>query len=149
MATAAAIATLGEMDGLRRGRCPMVALVSVPLALWLAAFVARPRRPLPGNEVQELVYSRLLGRYERLVLLALIVTGVMVIGVTVTLPRHLDTTLGAAHEVGMFCDDESMTGVPSCLTWHADGSWTREELRGGSGWQVVVTGGAGVSPVGG
>ena len=32
------------------------------VSLWLAAFVAMPRQPLPHNEVQELVYARLLGR---------------------------------------------------------------------------------------
>jgi len=40
----------------------MLTLIAIPLTCWLCAFVAIPRKPLPGNEVQELVYARLLGR---------------------------------------------------------------------------------------
>jgi len=34
-------------------------LALIPLTCWLCALLAIPRKPLPGDEVQELVYRRL------------------------------------------------------------------------------------------
>src|SRR5690242_12795065 len=64
----------------------VLALALIPLTCWLCALVAIPRRPLPGNEVQELVYARLLGRQQRLVLLALVVSLVVGFSFVVRLP---------------------------------------------------------------
>lgn len=52
----------------------MLTLVAVPITCWICALIVRPRRPLPGNEVQELVHSRLCGKQQRLILLALMAT---------------------------------------------------------------------------
>ncbi|MDQ6748939.1 MAG: hypothetical protein M3010_12650 [Candidatus Dormibacteraeota bacterium] len=46
----------------------MATLIAVPLTCWLCVLIALPRRPLPGCEVQDLVYTWLLGRQRWLVL---------------------------------------------------------------------------------
>lgn len=38
----------------------MVTLATIALTCWLCTLIALPRKPLPNNEVQELVYTRLL-----------------------------------------------------------------------------------------
>jgi hypothetical protein len=45
--------------------------------LWLAAWLAYPRRPRGGDEVAELVCARLLGQRDRLLLLALLATALL------------------------------------------------------------------------
>lgn len=40
----------------------MFMFAAIPLMCWLCVLVAMPHKPLPNNEVQELVYARLLGR---------------------------------------------------------------------------------------
>lgn len=57
--------------------------VAVVVTCWLCTLLARPRQPLPGHEVQELVYTRLLGRQHRLAMLALLVTAVTFFGALV------------------------------------------------------------------
>ena len=71
----------------------MLTLVAIPLALWFAALVATPRRPLPGNAVEELVYARLLGRQQRLVLLATLVSGLALLLAIALLPQRVDPDL--------------------------------------------------------
>lgn len=48
----------------------MAHFVVVPLTCWLCALIATPARPRTGDEVQELVYRHLVGRQQRLALLA-------------------------------------------------------------------------------
>jgi hypothetical protein len=52
----------------------MVTLAAVALACWLCALLAMPRKPRLNDEVQELVYARLLGRQQVLMLVALVAT---------------------------------------------------------------------------
>ncbi|MDQ6834358.1 MAG: hypothetical protein M3008_13260 [Chloroflexota bacterium] len=52
----------------------MLMMATVAATCWLCALIATPRRPLLNNEVQELVYTRLLGRQHLLMLLALAAT---------------------------------------------------------------------------
>lgn len=66
----------------------MLMLTTSALTLWLAAFVAQPRRPLPGNEVQEFVYCHLLGRQRLLMLLAMIVTLLALLVAVLALPQR-------------------------------------------------------------
>jgi hypothetical protein len=56
----------------------LLALIS--LTCWLCALIATPRKPLPGDEVQELVYRRLVGRHHMLVALAAAATFVACCG---------------------------------------------------------------------
>ncbi len=62
----------------------MLTLVVLPLACWLCALLAAPRKPRLGNEVDELVYARLVGQRYRVALLALVVTlGAFVVLITI------------------------------------------------------------------
>src|SRR5436305_781925 len=51
----------------------MLALATIPVTCWLCTLIATPRRPRLGDEVAELVYSRLLGRQQLLRLFAIVV----------------------------------------------------------------------------
>jgi hypothetical protein len=64
----------------------MWTLVAIPFTCWLCALVALPRRPRLGNEVEELVYTRLLGRQQRLVLLAVVASAAFLLVLLLGLP---------------------------------------------------------------
>lgn len=99
----------------------MIPLVTAALAFWAAALIARPRRPLPGNEVQELVYVRLLGRQQILTTIALGVTLLALLVGILALPQQDALALscarwergaaGAASHTSPPCDELS-GGVP-------------------------------------
>ena len=79
---------------------------AIPLTCWLCALIAAPRRPRVGNEVAELVYIRLLGRQQRLVLLAAVATAVLFI----TAPGHHAPAAGKRrHSTGDTGDTASAT----------------------------------------
>lgn len=104
------------------------------VSLWLAAFVAMPRAPLPNNDVQELVYARLLGRQHRAFLLAIIVTALGFFALVLSMP-----SLPAAHPNGapsrrQICFDDT---PPTCYTPQPGGAWLQEELQAGGTWRVV------------
>lgn len=100
----------------------MLMLTTSALTLWVAAFVAQPRKPLPGNEVQEFVYCHLLGRQRLLVLLALGVTLLALLVAVLALPQREHPMLmcsrfeqfaqGAVWLAAPQCDDLSK-GYPS------------------------------------
>jgi hypothetical protein len=69
----------------------MLITLAVPLACWLCALVALPRRPLPGDEAQELAYRRLIGRHHLLLACAMTTT----IGLALALALRA-VTAGAA-----------------------------------------------------
>jgi hypothetical protein len=75
----------------------MWTLIAIPATCWICALVALPRRPRLGVEVEELVYARLLGKHQRLVLLAILMTGVTLLALPTALPRHADTDLPTAR----------------------------------------------------
>ena len=79
----------------------MVMFVGIPLACWWCALLAVPGRPRLGNEVEELVYVRLLGRQQRLVLLACVVTALTFMTVVLMLPAQmtLDERAVPMHQV--------------------------------------------------
>lgn len=62
----------------------MLALIAIPLTCWLCALVAIPRTPQLGEEVQELVYRRLVGRHQ--LLLACAVLASLVVALVLALP---------------------------------------------------------------
>jgi hypothetical protein len=84
----------------------MLAYLAIPLTCWVCALVARPRRPHGGNEVEELVYARLLGRSERVALLALVVTIVTFFTFVVALPSHGAPGFSDAPTMHQICDDQ-------------------------------------------
>jgi hypothetical protein len=76
----------------------MLTLIAVPLTCWLCALLAIPRRPLPGNETQELVYGRLLGRQQHLTLLAFLLTIVAAFAIALSASRGVDADLPALRD---------------------------------------------------
>jgi hypothetical protein len=112
-------------------------LIAIPLTCWLCAFVALPRKPRLGNEVEELVYARLLGRHHLLVLLALLATVVLALAVVVTLPRHADADPQAGRPQRV-CTQPSV-GFPTCYERQADGTWTRQEMQSDGTWLAIAT----------
>jgi hypothetical protein len=115
----------------------MWSLIAIPITCWFCTLVAAPRRPRLGNEVEELVYARLLGRQHRLVLLALLVTAVTALAFILSLPRHADASPRGAPAQRV-CTQPSV-GFPTCYERQADGLWTREELQGDGTWLAVAT----------
>jgi hypothetical protein len=136
----------------------MVPLVAIPLICWLCAWLAKPGKPLRGNEVQELVYGRLLGRQQRLTLFALILTGGMLLCLILTLPQRVDSNLqsvrGAQAEcVAQLGRDETDSGrdvtaaaTAHCYELQAGGVWVEKEYRRGVGWQAIGSVAAPIDP---
>jgi hypothetical protein len=109
----------------------MLAYAAIPLTCWLCALVAIPRKARIGNEVEELVYARLLGRQQRLVLLACIVSALTVGTAIVGLPHRAVPDLAASgggdsacvgHGTYAICDTVA-TGVRSVRERQEDGTW--------------------------
>jgi hypothetical protein len=136
----------------------MLALAMIPLTCWLCAWLARPSKPLRGNEVQELVYGRLLGRHQRLLLLALLLTGGLLLCLLIALPQRIDSTLqsvrGAhaecAHHLGNDGThpgrDETTSATVRCDELEAGGEWVEKEYRRGIGWQTSAAVTAPIDP---
>jgi len=103
----------------------MLAYAAIPLTCWLAALIAAPRRPRLGNEIEELVYSRLLGRQELLRLLAIIVTAVAFFALILTLPAHGAREAGFSQAGRHYCTPPE-ADVPRCYTLEPDGNWVPE-----------------------
>jgi hypothetical protein len=136
----------------------MVALATIPLTCWLCAWLARPSKPLRDNEVQELVYGRLLGSDRRLTLLALLLTGGMLLCVILTLPQQIDTTLQSVRGAHAECAaqmgrdetdsgrDETASATLHCYELEAGGGWVEREYRHGSGWRTIASVAAPIDP---
>jgi hypothetical protein len=113
----------------------MVTLVSIPLVLWLATIIACPRRPRLGNEVEELVYSRLLGRHHLLIGFAMIVTAATLLAAVLTLPRQIDPTLGKSRELDQYCASVA-AGAPFCYRMESDGRWAQAVRLSDGQWAM-------------
>lgn len=105
-------------------------------SLWLAAFVVMPRKPLPHNEVQELVYARLLGRQHRAILLAIIVTALGFFVLVLSMPSSPAARPSGASSRRQVCFDGSAI-LPTCYTPQPGGMWIQEELQASGTWRVV------------
>ncbi len=116
----------------------MFAYAAIPLTCWLCALIVRPQKPLVGNEVQEMVYARLLGRHQRLLILALIVTMIVFLTWVVTLPQRVDPDMNTVRHGHRTCDYPSV-GFPTCYVLQRDGMWSRQELESDGTWIVVAT----------
>lgn len=106
------------------------------VSLWLAAFVAMPRQPLPHNEVQELVYARLLGRQNRAILLAIIVTALGFFALVLSVPSNPAAHPNGASPRRQICFDRGIS-PPTCYTPQPGGAWVAEELQSDGTWRVV------------
>ena len=82
----------------------MITLAAVALTCWVCSLIALPRKPLLNNEVQELVYARLLGRQHLVMLLALIVTAwALLMLVAVARPSHIDPDFNTVRRTNTSC----------------------------------------------
>lgn len=102
----------------------MLAYVAIPLTCWLAALIATPRRPRPGNEIEELVYARLLGRQEHLRLLAIVATAVAFFALVLALPIHGAREAGYSLAGRHYCTPAE-ADIQMCYTLQPDGSWVQ------------------------
>jgi hypothetical protein len=97
-------------------------LILVSAACWLCALIATPRESLTDNEVAELVYVRLLGRQQRLVLFALALTILTLIWAVARMPGRIDADLAAARATQNACPAAAAT---TAATPCASGVWGR------------------------
>lgn len=116
----------------------MPVLIASAVTGWLTALLAIPRSPRVGNEVEELVYARLLGRQQRLLLLAFALTAATLVGGIATLPRHIDPDLRSVREARQTCTYPP-EGGPICLVLQPGGSWARAQAERDGSWWVVPT----------
>jgi hypothetical protein len=70
----------------------MHAMILVTLTCWACVLIASPRKPRVGDEAAELVYRRLLGRQQRLALLAFVATTALLLTVVLSLPQRVNAT---------------------------------------------------------
>jgi hypothetical protein len=112
-------------------------LAAIPVTCWLCALLARPGKPLPGREVEELVYARLLGRQQRVVLLALMSTAVVTLFLFATLIGH-----AGAASLGVTGADPACNYAPdeltTCYRALPSGGWKAEQLQKDGTWRVVA-----------
>ncbi len=112
----------------------MPALGAAAATLWVAALVAAPRRPLPGNEVAELVYSRLLGRHQRLLLVAFAVTVAVAFALLVALSQQAGAAV-SDRRAEMICPP-SPAGLPTCY-YAVPGGWQGEQMSEDGTWRIT------------
>lgn len=136
----------------------MVALATIPLTCWICAWIARPRTLRLDNEVAAFVYTRLLGRHQRLTLLALVLTGGMLLTLILSLPERIDSNLQSVRGAHAQCvaqmgRDESNSGrdmaaaaTARCFELQAGGVWVEEKYQRGIGWQTIAAVAAPIDP---
>ncbi len=116
----------------------MAAWIATILTGWCCALLATPRKPRLGNEVEELVYIRLLGRRHLLIGFAATVTATTALMLVVTLPQRIDPTLGEARRVDQYCA-AAATGQPFCYRLASDGRWLVAARQSDGQWADVGT----------
>lgn len=139
----------------------MSALVAIIVTCWVCVCIATPRRPLLGNEVEELVYTRLHGRQQLLMLFAVAVTATGLFALALTLSGRAaappamtsaEQTLSASPPVSRPIQQENSDLARirgdhciqppnrplTCFELQAGGIWTKRELRDGL-WIEVGT----------
>lgn len=114
----------------------MFTVVAIPLTCWICALLAIPRRARFGNEIEELVYSRLLGRQHRIALLALLATAVAFVAFVIAIPPAMqpgrDTVSGASR---VCADADSISAFrPICYDRGPGGTWVPDPMAPVSAW---------------
>jgi hypothetical protein len=115
----------------------MSAWIATILICWCCVLIATPRKPRVGNEVEELVYTRLLGRQQHLVLLACVVTVVTLLVLVLALPRSSDPTLDAARHPPQVCQHDPWSTATICYTHQEDGTWVEKAVQADGTWRQV------------
>ncbi len=106
-------------------------------SLWIAAFIAMPRKPLPHNEMQELVYTRLLGGHHRVLLLAVVGTVIGLLVLVLSMPSSVTALSNRTTSRQQVCYHGGAS--PTCYTPQPGGAWLEEELQADGTWRVVGT----------
>ena len=118
-------------------------LITIPLTCWTCAFVARPREPLPGQEIQELVYTRLLGRQQRLPVLAVIATATLLLTFLVGMPERVDRDLAVIRQAHAACRALVTGGGAGsnhiCYEPQPGGGWRMEVVHADGSRHVIAT----------
>lgn len=118
----------------------MFTIAAIPITCWLCALIALPRRPLPDNEVQEIVYSRLLGRQRLLALFALLVTGTMFLAFVSGLPQRIDPDLREIRNQEQLCSGAgAIYEQPVCWKLQPGGIWALEIYEFDGRWRIIDT----------
>ncbi len=127
----------------------MFAYAAIPLTCWICALLAAPRKPRIGNEVEELIYSRLLGRQELLALLALFVTAITFLVVVTHLPQQLDPDLNTVRQAREACIEAQHAALDAadygvdirarCYALQPGGMWAERVERADGSWLLVAT----------
>lgn len=105
-------------------------------SLWAAALIAIPRKPLPHNEVQELVYARLLGRQHRAILLAIIVTALGFFALVSSIPVNPAVQAIDDLSTQQVCANVNIS-PPICYTRQPGGAWIEETLQADGTWHMT------------
>lgn len=121
----------------------MQTMALVTVTFWVCTLIATPRRPLAGNEVAELVYARLLGRQQHLVLLALIATAAAFLLAVLALPARVDADLALRRQANLPCREQlrqfGSANAPVCYERRADGTLVQRQLQEDGSWLVTAT----------
>ena len=132
----------------------MSAMVAIIVTCWVCVCIATPRRPLLNNEIEELVYTRLHGRQQLLMLFAITVTATALFAMALALPGRaasppalpelspLYRPAGQENAALARIRGDHCIQPPNrpftCFELQAGGTWTRKELRDGL-WVEVGT----------
>jgi hypothetical protein len=126
----------------------LLASALVPLTCWLCLLVVTPRRSPLGNEVQEQLYTRLLGRQRTLALVAGLATLVAAIAAVATGPQRLDPDLRAVRQARAACiaardaaSDAAEYGVviqARCYELQPGGTWAEQVEQPDGSWRFVA-----------
>ena len=119
----------------------MWTLIAISLTSWLCAGIALPRTPFPGNEVQDHTYARLLGRQQRVAILAIALTGAALIGALATLPARIDPDLSALRAARSRCI-YPRSGGPICPVLQLGGTWAQTQAQPDGDSPATVAAGA-------
>jgi hypothetical protein len=107
----------------------MWTLVAIPLTCWLCAIVALPRKPHRGNEVEDLVYTRLFGRQQHLILLALLASAVAIAVFVIRLPGRSPAEDSAMQPPPQIICNTPLTGLGVCWVERPGEMWAVERLQ--------------------
>lgn len=113
-------------------------LIGTVAVAWIAVFLSHPRRPAGYDEAPWFVYSRDCGARDRILLLALVVTGAAFFTGVIAL-GHSAQAATQTERGG--CLDVQPGQTPTCYRMNADNVWElwqRDDATGGK-WRGVST----------
>lgn len=113
-------------------------LIGTVAVAWIAVLLARPRRPEGCDETPWFVYSRYCGVRDRLLLLAVVVTGCAFLTGVIALGQ---SARGSIRTRQGSCADAHSSQYPTCYRMSANDSWElwqRDDATGGK-WRLVST----------